>query len=332
MRFARGEDMNTDFSSSAAVDMERENSGLPKYVLITPARNEAAYIEQTLKSMAGQTVPPVRWVIVSDGSTDGTDDIVKKYTAEHAWIELVRMPERAERHFAGKVHAFNAGYARIKGLDYDVIGNLDADISFGEDLFEFILGKFAEHPSLGIAGTAFIQGSTLAYDYNLINLQDVEGQCQLFRRECFEEIGGYVPIKNGGIDVIPVYLARMKGWETRTFTEKTYVHHRISGTGQGSLPGSYFRSGKKDYYLGAHPVWEIFRSIYHMKDKPYVVSGLLLFAGYAWEFLKRAEYPVPAELVAFRRKEQMQRLRGFFKKFISLRKAPALSDRPPLIP
>ena len=300
--------------------MEKDNSGLAGYVLITPARNEAAYIEQTLKSVTSQTVLPVRWIIVSDGSTDGTDEIVEKYMVRHPWIELVRMPERIERHFAGKVHAFNAGYARVKGLDYDIIGNLDADTSFAEDLFEFLLGKFAENPLLGVAGTAYIEGSSLKYDYNLFNLNDVVGACQLFRRRCFEEIGGYFPIKNGGIDVIPVYLARMKGWKTWTFTEKAYVHHRLSGTGQGSQTTAFFRSGKKDYYLGGHPLWEIFRCFYQMKHKPYIVSGLFVFAGYAWEFLKGEEYPVPGELVVFRRKEQMQRLRGMFRKFISFKK------------
>src|ERR1035437_7642174 len=102
---------------------------LSKYVLITPARNEAEFIELTIKSVVAQTVRPLRWVIASDGSTDGTDDIVSRYAADHSSIELVRMPARRERHFAGKVHAFNAGYDRMKGLEYDVIGSLDADIS-----------------------------------------------------------------------------------------------------------------------------------------------------------------------------------------------------------
>src|SRR5450432_237516 len=101
---------------------------LPTYVLITPARNEADYIELTLQSMVAQTVRPLRWVIVSDGSTDATDDLVRKYMADNPWIELLRMPERQERHFAGKAHAFNAGYERLKGTEYDVIGCLDADV------------------------------------------------------------------------------------------------------------------------------------------------------------------------------------------------------------
>ena len=124
------------------------------YVLITPARNEAATIELTLKSVVGQTVRPVRWVIVSDGSTDGTDEVVNKYATQHDWIELVRMPERKERHFAGKVHAFNAGYAKVKNLKYELIGSLDGDISFDQDYFAFLLDRFSEVPRLGLAGKA----------------------------------------------------------------------------------------------------------------------------------------------------------------------------------
>ncbi len=103
---------------------------IPTYILITPARNEADFIELTLKSMVAQSVVPLKWVIVSDGSTDGTDELVRRYMLQHPWIELVRMPERRERHFAGKVHAFNAGYERVKNLDFSIVGNLDADVSF----------------------------------------------------------------------------------------------------------------------------------------------------------------------------------------------------------
>src|SRR5580704_15717832 len=167
---------------------------LPKYVLITPARNEAKFIELTLESMVSQTVVPLKWVIVSDGSTDGTDEIVKKYTSDYAWIELIRMPERKERHFAGKVLAFNAGYAKLAGLPYEIIGNLDGDVSFDGDYFDFLLRKFDENPHLGVAGTPFREGS-FQYDYRFTSIEHVSGQCQLFRRECFEAIGGYVARK-----------------------------------------------------------------------------------------------------------------------------------------
>src|SRR3989442_14552513 len=142
------------------------------YVLITPARNEEAFIEQTIKSVVCQTILPVKWVIVSDGSTDGTDDIVKKYAAEHKWMELVRMPERTERHFAGKVHAFNAGYEKVRDLNYDIIGNLDADITFEEDYISFLLRKFTENSQLVVGGTPFREQSQ-QYDYPSSSLEHV---------------------------------------------------------------------------------------------------------------------------------------------------------------
>jgi len=293
-------------------------TSLPAYVIITPARNEADFIELTIRSVINQTVLPLKWIIVSDGSADGTDDIVKRYTASHPWIELVQMPERKERHFAGKVHAFNAGHAKVRDLDYGVIGNLDADISFGPDHFEFLLGKFVENPLLGVAGTAFIEDSAVTYNYEIVNIEHVSGQCQIFRRECFENIGGYTPIKGGGVDWTAVTTARLKGWKTRTFTERTFTHHRRMGTGMSSVLLSRYRFGRQDYYLGGHPLWEVFRAMYQMKKKPYVIGGILLFAGYYWALLTRVEKAVSRELEAFRKKEQMQRLGILFKKVLFL--------------
>jgi glycosyltransferase involved in cell wall biosynthesis len=283
-------------------------STLPSYVLITPARNEAELIELTIKSVVTQTVRPLRWVIVSDGSTDGTDDIVRKYASDYPWIELVRVPEREERHFAGKVHAFNAGYARLMDLDYDLVGNLDADISFEEDYFATLLSKFAENPFLGVGGTPYKERNS-EYDYRFASIEHVPGACQLFRRRCFEEIGGYLPIKGGLVDSVATMSARMKGWQTRSFTDRTYVHHRESGTAQGGALKARFKRGAKAYAMGHHPIWECFRVAYWMTRRPYVIGGLALLSGYVWSMLRRAERPVSRELVAFQRQEQMQRLR-----------------------
>jgi poly-beta-1,6-N-acetyl-D-glucosamine synthase len=286
---------------------------VPSYVLITPARNEAQYIELAIKSVISQTVKPLKWVIVSDGSTDGTDEVVLKYATEHDWLELLRMPERKERHFAGKVHAFNAGYARVEDLPYTVIGNLDADISFDDrDYFAFLMSKFAKDPRLGVGGTPYRQGNSM-HDYRFVNIEDVSGACQLFRRECFEEIGGYRPLKGGGVDHVAFLTARMKGWRTRTFTDKVCLHHRQSGTAQRSVLMARFKTGALDYALGSHPIWEMFRTVYQMTKRPFVSGGLMLIAGYAWAMVRRAERPVSCELMAFRRREQMQRLKRFFK-------------------
>jgi biofilm PGA synthesis N-glycosyltransferase PgaC len=283
---------------------------LPSYVLITPARNEARFIELTITSMIAQTVPPLKWVIVSDGSTDGTDDIVARYLRDHAWMELLRMPERRERSFAGKVHAFNAGYARVRDQGPDVIGNLDADVSFEENHFEFLLKKLADDPGLGVTGTPFREGS-FQYDYRFTNIENVWGGCQLFRRQCFEEIGGYVPVRGGCIDHIAVVSARMKGWKTRTFTDKVCHHHRVMGTAQQGALMARFKLGAKDYSVGNHPLWEVFRVCYQMKKSPFVLGGLALASGYAWSLIRRVETPVSRELVAFARREQMRRLRRF---------------------
>jgi biofilm PGA synthesis N-glycosyltransferase PgaC len=284
---------------------------LPTYVLITPARNEAQFIELTITSVVAQTVRPAKWVIVSDGSTDGTDTIVGKYAAENPWIELVQMPKRHERHFAGKVHAFNAGYARMKDVEYRMIGSLDGDISFEEEYFSFLLQKFVEDPKLGLVGTPFKDESNAIYDYRFVSIEHVSGACQLFRRECFEDIGGYLPVKGGGVDHIAVITSRMKGWKTRTYTEKVCLHHRKMGTAQRGALMARFKVGALDYALGSHPIWECFRTIYQMTKRPFVVGGLLLGAGYFWSLLRREKRPVSDELVEFRRREQMKRLTRF---------------------
>ena len=284
---------------------------LPSYVLITPARNEAQFIDSTIRSVVAQTTRPIKWVVVSDGSTDGTDDIVRRYADSNPWIELVKMPMRQERHFAGKVHAFNAGYTRVRHLDYEMIASLDGDISFDEDYFSFLLQKLVEDHSLGVVGTPFREGSDPIYDYRFVNIEHVSGACQLFRRQCFEGIGGYVAVKGGCIDHIAVLTARMKGWKTRTFPERVCLHQRKMGTAQSGILTARFKNGAKDYAIGNHPLWELFRTVYQMSKKPIVIGGLMVGLGYLWSQIRRVERPVSRELMIFQRREQMLRLKRF---------------------
>jgi poly-beta-1,6-N-acetyl-D-glucosamine synthase len=281
-----------------------------RYVLVTPARNEAKHIGLTLESVVSQTHRPARWVIVSDGSTDGTDDIVAGYARTNDWIQLVRLPANRERSFAAKVDAFNAGFRELAEVPYDVIGSLDGDISFEAEYFAFLMAKFAADPKLGVAGTPFVEHGT-HYDYRFTNIEHVSGACQLFRRECFAAIGGYVPIKGGGIDWTAVTTARMRGWRTRTFPEKPCIHHRPMGTGSASgRVRAIFRHGQKDYNLGGHPVWQLFRGLYQMSRSPLLVGGAALIAGYAWAGLRRRPRPIGEDLIRFNRTEQMARLWG----------------------
>jgi glycosyltransferase involved in cell wall biosynthesis len=293
-------------------------SPLPSCILITPARNEADLIEGTIRSVVAQTVQPIKWLIVSDGSTDGTDEIVQRYAAQHPWIELLRLPERRDRQFAAKAHAFNAAFGRIKDIPCDVIGNLDADITFDPGYLEYLFAKFAENPKLGVAGTPFVEDFSKSgahtYAHNFANLDHVSGACQLFRRECFEKIGGYIPIKGGAIDWIAVTTARMRGWQTRTFTDKVSFHHRKLGTGSGksTILSMRFHYGRKAYYVGGHPVWEILRGVFQMRQHPFAIGGLAFISGYVFSALRHTERPVSPELIAFHRSEQIGRLKKVF--------------------
>ncbi len=285
-----------------------EMTALPRYVLITPARDEAQFIERTIVSVLRQVVRPAKWIIVSDGSTDGTDQIVERYAANEDWIELLRIPPRSNRNFAGKVAAFKAGYAKLAQVQYDVIGNLDGDVSFHEDYIPFLLRKFAENPSLGVAGTPYREDHAL-HDERFKSVDHVSGACQLFRRACFEEIGGYMEVESGGVDLIALLAAQAKGWQTRRFDDKYCFHHRnVDSARNQGIGKRLFHRGKKDYLLGSHPLFEIFRCVLQMKQRPYVMGGLLMLAGYFWGVMRRVKRTMPAHLITIRQRDQMRRL------------------------
>jgi len=191
-----------------------------------------------------------------------------------------------------------------------VVESLDADIAFGNDYFEFLLGKLASDPNLGLVGTPF-EDEGAVYDYRFVSIEHVSGACQVFRRECFEMIGGYQPLRGGSIDHIAVITARMKGWKTRTFTEQRCVYHRATGTAQVDTVRSRFNYGVKDYLVGNHRLWECCRAAYQMTERPWVTGGVWLLFGYLWSAVMRAQRPVSPELVAFQRRDQLRRLQHF---------------------
>jgi glycosyltransferase involved in cell wall biosynthesis len=299
-----------------------------RYVLITPARNEERFIEKTIQSVIAQTVLPSRWVIVNDGSRDATASIVIRYLAKYDWMELVDLPTHRDRSFAAKVHAFNAGFEKVKNLGYEVVGNLDSDVSFDPDYCEFLLSKFQEDASLGVAGTIFQEEGYSSATDSFEGQNHVAGGCQLFRRRCFEEIGGYIPNRAGGIDWIAVTTARMMGWKTRSFREKSFFHGRSLGTAERSLLASTFSYGEKDYYLGGHPIWECFRVAYRATKRPYLLGGIALLSGYVSAFLRQMERPGSNQLMRFHRREQMEKLKAIFKSMLAFRRIDSFEVKP----
>lgn len=278
------------------------------YILVSAARNEADHIGYTIQSVASQTHRPDRWLIVSDGSTDATDQIVSEAAQWYHFIELLRVDADSDRNFGSKAAAINAGYKQIASLPHDFIGVLDADVSFGQDYYEQVLARFSDDPKLGIAGgvlTDIVDGKPVR------QLTDpewsVSGPVQMFRRECFEQIGGYLPLR-GGIDAAAEVMARMRGWRVRAFPEISALHHRQTGKENHSRLGIFFHRGLEDFRLGYHPLFFAARALLRFREKPFVLGGLTMLGGYLWAGLTRSKKKVSDEFIRFLREEQKSRL------------------------
>lgn len=282
----------------------------PQYILITPAKNEAVYIEKTIQSVISQTIKPVKWIIVSDGSTDQTDNIVERYLDKNPFMQLVRLERNKERNFASKVHAIRKGFENVRGVDYEYYGNLDADISFQPDYYEKILTEFSKNPALGIAGGIVLEklGNAKFHPQIVSEEFSVAGAVQMFRRDCYEEIGGYIPLEKGGVDAIAETMARMHGWEVRSFQSIKVVHHKQTGTKKANILKAKYLLGIAEYSHGNHPLFQILKCLYRAKEKPMIVGSISRLAGYSVAFMREDKITVPDEVVRYLRKEQLQRL------------------------
>ena len=288
---------------------------MQSYVLVTAAFNEEAFIEKTILSVIGQTHRPTRWVIVSDGSTDRTDDIVTQYAARNEFMHLLRLVEDHPRNFAGQVSAINKGVASLKDVHYDFIGNLDADISLDPFYFDRLLQNFDRDPSLGVGGGLVhekVRGGFKARRPRMLN--SVAHAVQLFRRECYESIAGYVALPYGGPDTYAEVSARMKGWRVQVFPELPAYHHRPTGTA-GSVVRYCFRQGLMDYSLGADSLFEVAKCLGRFQQAPYVVCGLARLGGFLWACFRREQRVAPKDFIEFWRAEQVDRLRNLRRKF-----------------
>lgn len=287
----------------------------PKYVIITPARNEDAYIEKTIEAVTAQTILPEKWVIVSDGSTDRTDDIVKRYEKNYDFIQLLRIESDCPRNFASKVYAIRAGIERLDGFEYNFLGILDADVSFEPSYYERVLTKFRENPKLGIAGGILSEPHAGEWTQQLTSTSwSVSGPIQMFRRQCYEDIGGYITLQKGGVDAVAEVMARMHKWEVRSFPDIKVLHHRPTGSSYGNILYNRFHIGIKEYSYGNHLLFEMAKCFWRVREKPYVFGSVFRLSGYFWAFLRRDLREVPADVVGFMRHEQMQRLIKIFNK------------------
>ncbi len=280
------------------------------YVLVTAARNEEEYIERTIKSVIEQTILPQRYVIVSDASTDRTDEIAKRYAAEYDFIEYARLDSQSERDFACQVYGQHAGVDRLGGGEYDFIGMLDADISFEPDYYEKILTEFDRDLRLGLAGGIPFDLWDGKWVRQTVSIHwAVSGPIQMFRRKCFEDIGGYIPLEKGGQDGIAEVMARMHGWKVRSFPDIEVFHYRPTGACGGSALVRQFQFGIREYSYGTHPFFEVAKCLSRLLAiKPCVFGAFVRLGGYFWALLRREQQKVPGDVIRFLRREQIQRL------------------------
>lgn len=280
------------------------------YALLTAAYNEERYIETTIRSVVAQLLRPKIWIIVSDGSTDRTDDIVQQYAMRHAFIRLIRREKDHSREFASKVFALRAGFQTLTLAPIRFIGHLDADVGLDPFYFRDLLVKFGGDPDLGIAGGWYFEerreGVWQSRPGN--STRSIPGGIQMFRRECYQDIGEILPIEYGGEDWYAEIRARMCGWRVRSFPELEVRHLRATGS-RGSLLRYCYREGFMDFALGSHPLFEVAKVARMSVTPPYVLNALLRMMGFlaAHVYGKRM---VPPAFVSFLQREQLGRLQA----------------------
>ncbi len=280
------------------------------YALITSAKNEAKTIERTILSVVGQTSLPSRWIIVSDGSTDATDEIVKKYSKDYWWISYYRRSAGSQRNFSSKVLSVNLAIEQLKGSDYAFIGILDADIGLPSEYYAKIIKNFSSNPRLGLAGGQRFDQVGKAFRKVRCSSNSVGGSVQFFRRSCIDQIGQFIPLHHGGEDAIAEIIARRLGWQVCTFKEIEFYHYRQTGTAGGSIIRAAFNTGIKNYEIGYHPLFLLFRCIYRMVDQPIIISSLLEIFGYAYACYHQIPHQIPLNTLKYLRREQTNRLKA----------------------
>jgi biofilm PGA synthesis N-glycosyltransferase PgaC len=284
-----------------------------RYVIITPVHNEEKFIEETIKSIIVQTITPKKWLIVNDGSTDRTGEIIEKYEARYNFITSLKLKrDDTETYYGHRTHVVLAGYKKVEKLQYDFLGILDADIGLEPTYYESILREFDRNPKLGIASGVYVDIVKGQHQAPVRDPDEIStpGAIQVFRRACYEDIGGFQALEYGGDDTLADIMARMIGWQTRHFEQYQVIHHRPVGTGKGThILIAKYRTGLAEYVLGTHPLFILAKSFRRIfLEKPIILASTARLAGFLSGHLVVRKRDVPDEVIEFIRKEQLQRL------------------------
>lgn len=276
------------------------------YIIVSPVRDEECNLGETIRSVARQTIRPEQWIIVDDGSTDLTGEILEQVTRAHSWVSAIRRPDRGFREpGSGVIAAFYDGYEQIRSADWQFLVKLDGDLVLPPDYFERCLEEFRQDPRLGIGG-----GSVYHVEHGMEVIESnprfhVRGATKIYRRECWNAIGGL--LKAPGWDTLDEAKAQMLGWDTRTFPEPRVLHLRPTGAADGSWRNAV-KNGRANYVCGYHPVFMTLKCLKRVFQRPYIVVAAGLLYGFATGYLKRIGQVNDPALVRYIRQQQIRRL------------------------
>lgn len=281
---------------------------IPSYTIVTPVRDEVACIGRTLDAVAGQTALPLQWIIVDDGSTDGTDIILDRFAADHSWVIVLHRGNRGFRANGGGVmDAFYAGFALVEPSQWDYLVKLDGDLSFSPDYFERCLEKFAAEPDLGIGGGTVCEDVDGALHVESVGDPPfhVRGATKIYRRSCWEQIAPL--IKAPGWDTLDEVRANYFGWRTRTFPDLAVVQLKPTGSADGTWSNAV-KNGRANYLTGYHPAFMLAKCAKRALRKPYFIEALGLATGFLSGYAMRLPQSADAETRRYLRQQQVRRL------------------------
>ena len=295
---------------------------LTRYVVISPIRDEAEYLEQTLASMVRQTVLPIQWILVNDGSTDGTAQIIDQWALRYDWMTVVHLPNRGNSgpqkravkghaprgiraQHAKEIEAFHEGYKRLIRDDWNFVVKLDGDLAFEPHYFEKCLAEFNFNPKLGIGGGVICHRIRAKAEVEHSPLFHVRGATKIYRRECWNDIGG---VRRGAAwDTVDEVKANMMGWQTRSFGDLRVTHLRFTGAANGAWKNAV-KNGIWSYVAGYHPLFMIVRCTKRIAKGPYILGAIGLMCGYLQGYLLRVPRTEDEDVIGYLRKQQIRRL------------------------
>jgi poly-beta-1,6-N-acetyl-D-glucosamine synthase len=283
-----------------------------RYVIISPVRDEEQFIVRTIESVIAQTIRPVEWIIVDDGSHDATASIIDEAAKQYPWITAVHHADRGQRvPGTGVMEAFYEGFRRLKSPDWEFVVKLDGDVGLEPDYFQQCLDRLYQNPQLGICGgRMYTIRNRILHEESHPDFH-VRGPIKLYRRKCFEAIGGLIVAP--GWDTVDEVQANRLGWLTKTFTDLRVVHHRPTGAVQGAWQDGV-KLGKCAYVSCYHPAFMMMKCVKRIFQKPYVIGAIAHAYGFISSYLKRLNRVEDPEYIRYIRNQQIRRL--LFRKSI----------------